>query len=180
LPPRASTRRWCSSIRRSRSRIAVASGDVRVRHRRYVGELLYAGRTKASCASSPPRRDAPGFYNLAFVASNKAYDAGLKSVKDLQGIRSQSRRSARASITRSAKIAERFGFPISAVTVKPLQSNTNAIAALIGGRVDAAVLPGSPVLPALQKGDIKLLAWAADVAPNVTSSAASTATKVGE
>jgi NitT/TauT family transport system substrate-binding protein len=74
--------------------------------------------------------------------------------------------------------AEKYGIPMSAITVKPLQSNTNAIAALIGGTVDAAVLPGSPVLPALNRNEIKLLSWAADVAPNLTGSACFTATKI--
>ena len=63
------------------------------------------------------------------------------------------------------------------VTVKPLQSNTNVVAALTGNTVDAAVLPGAPVLGPLAKGEFHLLAWAADVSPNLTGSATFTSTK---
>ena len=30
-------------------------------------------------------REAPGFHNLGFLASNRAYEGGLKSVRDLEG-----------------------------------------------------------------------------------------------
>ncbi len=73
--------------------------------------------------------------------------------------------------------AKRYGFTMSDIVVKPLQSNTNVIAALTGNTVDAAVMPGSPILPPLQKGDIKLLSWVADVAPNPVGSATFTSTK---
>jgi NitT/TauT family transport system substrate-binding protein len=62
--------------------------------------------------------------------------------------------------------------------VKPLQSNTNVIAALKGGTVDAAVMPSSIALAALQRDDAKLLAWVGEVAPNWSSgSSAFTSTK---
>jgi NitT/TauT family transport system substrate-binding protein len=158
--------------------IAVASGDVEFGVAGMSASFYtLAGQGQLRLIASSGG-DAPGFYNLAFVASNKAYEAGVKSVKDLQGHSVAITQIGTSLHYAIGQAAERYGFPISAVTVKPLQSNTNAIAALIGGTVDAAVLPGSPVLPALQKGDIKLLAWAADVAPNVTGSAAFTATKV--
>ena len=66
---------------------------------------------------------------------------------------------------------------MSAITVRALQSNTNVIAALIGGTVDAAVMPSAPALTPIQKGEIKLLAWATDIAPNPTGSAAFVSTK---
>src|SRR5262249_14104287 len=44
--------------------------------------LASQGQLKIIAASAG---EAPGFYNLTFVASNKAYDGGFKSVKDLPG-----------------------------------------------------------------------------------------------
>jgi NitT/TauT family transport system substrate-binding protein len=158
--------------------IAVASGDVEFGVAGMSASFYtLAGQGQLRLIASSGG-DAPGFYNLAFVASTKAYEAGLKSVKDLQGHSVAITQVGTSLHYAIGQAAERYGFPITTVTVKPLQSNTNAFAALIGGTVDAAVLPGAPVLPALQKGDIKLLAWAADVAPNVTGSATFTATKV--
>jgi NitT/TauT family transport system substrate-binding protein len=121
--------------------------------------------------------DAPGFYNLAFVASNKAYDAGLKSPHDLRGHTIAITQVGTSLHYAIGQLAERDGFPMSAVTVKPLQSNTNVMAALVGGMVDAAVMPSGPVLMPLQKGDIKLLAWTAEVAANPSGSLAFVSTK---
>ena len=45
-------------------------------------------------------------------------------------------------------MAEKYGFPMSAV--KPLQSNANVLL-LLGGTVDAAVMPVGPVQPAITK-----------------------------
>ena len=49
--------------------------------------------------------------------------------------------------------AKRYGFTMDEITLKPLQSNTNVIAALTGGTVDAAVLPSGPILGPLGKGN---------------------------
>ncbi len=122
--------------------------------------------------------ESPGFHNLVFLASNKAYEAGLRSPKDFPG-HSVAITQVGTSLHYSIGLAaEKFGFPMSAVAVKPLQSNTNVIAALTGGTVDAAVMPSSPALPALQKGDVKLLGWVSDVAADFsTGSACFTATR---
>lgn len=158
--------------------IAVASGDVEFGVAGMSASFYtLAGQGQLRLIASSGG-DAPGFYNLAFVASNKAYEGGLKSVKDLSGHSVAITQLGTSLHFAIGQATEKFGIPMSAVTVKPLQSNTNAIAALIGGTVDAAVLPGSPVLPAIHKNEIKLLAWAADVAPNMTGSACFTATKV--
>jgi NitT/TauT family transport system substrate-binding protein len=121
--------------------------------------------------------DAPGFYNLAFLASNKAYDAGLKTPRDLRGHSIAITQVGTSLHYAIGQAAMKEGFAMSDVTVKPLQSNSNVISALTGNTVDAAVLPGAPILMPMQRGEIKLLAWAADVAPNLTGSAAFVSTK---
>jgi NitT/TauT family transport system substrate-binding protein len=115
---------------------------------------------------------------MAYMASPKAYDAGLTSPKDLRGHSvavTQLGTSLHYSI---AVAAEKFGFPLSSVTVKPLQSNTNVISALSGGTVDAAVLPEATAAIAIQKGDAKFIGWVGDLSSNlVSASAAFTSTK---
>jgi NitT/TauT family transport system substrate-binding protein len=122
--------------------------------------------------------EAPGFHNLMFLASNKAYAAGLTSPKDFAGHSvaiTQLGTSLHYSIGRAA---EKFGYPLSAVTVRPLQSNTNVIAALSGDTIDAAVMPSSPAMPALEAGHAKLIGWVSEVAPDFsTGSACFTSTK---
>jgi ABC-type nitrate/sulfonate/bicarbonate transport system substrate-binding protein len=65
--------------------IAVASGDVEFGVAGMSASFYtLAGQGQLRLIASSGG-DAPGFYNLAFVASTKAYEAGLKSVKELQG-----------------------------------------------------------------------------------------------
>jgi NitT/TauT family transport system substrate-binding protein len=119
----------------------------------------------------------PGFYNLTFVASHKAYDGGLKTVKDLPGhdvAVTQLGTSLHYSI---GLAAEKYGFPMSAITIRPLQSNTNVIAALSGGTIDAAVMPSTPTLNPGAKGEIVRVAWVGDVTPDWMGAALFTGTK---
>jgi NitT/TauT family transport system substrate-binding protein len=119
-----------------------------------------------------------GFYNLTFLVSTKAYAAGLTAVKDLPGHAiaiTQLGTSLHYSI---GLAAEKFGFPMSAVTVKPLQSNSNVISALSGGTVEAGVMPGTPTLAVVEKGEMKRLAWVGDLTPGWTGSALFTSTKI--
>jgi NitT/TauT family transport system substrate-binding protein len=116
--------------------------------------------------------EAAGFHNLVYLASNKAYASGLVSPRNFAG-RSVAITQLGTSLHYAlGRAAEKFGYPLSAVTVRPLQSNTNVIAALTGGTVDGAVMPGSPALPALDKGDAKLVGWVSDVAPDFTTGSA--------
>lgn len=137
--------------------------------------LAGAGQLRLIAASAGEQ---PGFYNLTFLASNKAYEAGLTSVKDLPGHAvaiTQLGTSLHYSI---GLAAEKFGFPISAVTIKPLQSNSNVISALTGGTVEMGVMPGTPTLAIVAKGEIKRLAWVGDLTPGWTGSALFTSTKM--
>lgn len=121
--------------------------------------------------------DAPGYHTLAFVASNRAYEAGLKSPHDLPGHSVAVTQVGTSLHYAIGQLALKDGFPMSAVTVKPLQSNTYVIAALIGGTVDAAVMPSGPVLTPIAKGEVKLLGWSSDYGANAMGSAAFVSTK---
>jgi NitT/TauT family transport system substrate-binding protein len=157
--------------------VAVASGDVQFGTAGMSASfynLAGQGQLKLIASSAG---DAPGFYNLAFIVGNKAYAAGLKSVKDLKGHSIAITQVGTSLHYAIGQAIRTDGLTMDDVTVKPLQSNTNVVAALTGNTVDAGVLPGAPILGPLAKGEFKLLAWAADVSPNVTGSATFTSTK---
>ncbi len=99
----------------------------------------------------------PGFDGMLAVAGAKAWQNGLQSPKDLPGHTIAVTQIGTALHYSVGLMAEKYGFPMSAVTVKPLQSNANVLSALLGGTVDAAVMPVSPVQPAITKGDIHTL-----------------------
>jgi NitT/TauT family transport system substrate-binding protein len=157
--------------------VGVASGDVDFGVSGLSAgfySLASQGQLKIIAASAGEQ---PGFYNLTIVASNNAYNAGLKSVKDLPGHNvaiTQLGTSLHYSI---GLAAEKFGFPMSAITIRPLQSNTNVIAALSGGTIEAAVMPSTPTLNPVSKGEIKRVAWVGDVTPDWMGAALFTGTK---
>ena len=109
--------------------------------------------------------DSKGFHALEFLASNKAWAAGLKTPHDLPGHTVAITQLGTALHNVIGILAERDGFPMSAVEVKPLQSNNVVISALIGGTVDASVAPNGPILNLVDKGQIKFLGWTSEYAP---------------
>ncbi|HLI20830.1 MAG TPA: ABC transporter substrate-binding protein [Stellaceae bacterium] len=107
----------------------------------------------------------PGFHANAIVASNKAYAAGLTSIKDLAGHSvgvTQIGSSLHYSV---ALVAEKSGIALDSLRIVPLQSNANVASAVSGGQIDAAATLGNFASPAVAKGTVKLLAWAGDIAP---------------
>jgi NitT/TauT family transport system substrate-binding protein len=157
--------------------VAVASGDVQFGTAGMsAGFYTLAGQGQLRMIASSSG-DAPGFYNVAFLVSNRAYDAGLKTVADLKGHTVAVTQVGTSLHYAIGGAARRYGFAMSDITLKPLQSNTNVLAALSGGTVDAGVAPNGPILGPIQKGEFRLLSWVADVQPNLTGSATFTSTK---
>jgi len=107
----------------------------------------------------------PGFHANALVASNKAFDAGLRTVKDLAGHSvgvTQIGSSLHYSV---ALVAEKSGIALDSLRIVPLQSNANVASAVSGGQIDAGATLGNFASPAVERGTVKLLAWAGDIAP---------------
>src|SRR5439155_1205376 len=62
-------------------------------------------------------------------------------------------------------LAEKYGFKLADVKVLPLQSLSNAAAALKGETVDAALLPISTARSLVDSGGAKFLGWVGDETP---------------
>jgi NitT/TauT family transport system substrate-binding protein len=108
-------------------------------------------------------QDHPGFHTLLLVGSNKAWDAGLKSPKDLPG-HSVGVTQVGTSLEYSVGlIAQRWKFPFDKIEIKPLQSNPNVVSALKGGTLDAALMPAAPVLPLIAQKQVHLLGYVGDI-----------------
>lgn len=119
----------------------------------------------------------PGFYNLVFLGSTKAYDSGLTSAHLLPGHDFAVTQIGTSLQYTLGLLAEKDKFPVSDVAVRPLQSIPNVITALSGSQIDAGVLPATPVLPLLDRGKIKLLGWASDLVPGWMGAVAFTSAK---
>jgi len=158
--------------------VALASGDVDFG----VSGLSAGFYTLASLGQmrvlASAAMEHEGFYNLVFLGSNKAYEAGLTSAHGIPG-HSYGVTQVGTSLEYSlGLLAEKDHFAMSTVSLRALQSIPNVITALKGGQIDAAVLPATPVLPLLDHGAIKNLGWVSDLAPGWMGAVAFTSTKI--
>ena len=109
--------------------------------------------------------EAPGFHDYAYVASNQAYAAGLRSLKDFPGHSVSTTQIGSSSHYALALLSDKYGFDPKSFRIMPLQSIANTRSALTGGQVDAAITVGSSIMPLVQENKIKLLGWVGDETP---------------
>jgi NitT/TauT family transport system substrate-binding protein len=122
-------------------------------------------------------REMPGFKNAGFLASNRAWDAGLTSVAEIAG-RSIAVTQRGGMLDYDIALAvEHYHLDPSSVRVLALQSNPNMSSAIVGGQTDAAVFPVTPAMVILGEGQARLLGWVGDMVPYGQANAAFTATK---
>jgi NitT/TauT family transport system substrate-binding protein len=107
----------------------------------------------------------PGFNFNAYVVSTKAWDAGLRSYKDFPGHSFAISQIGSPSHYALALLAEKYGFDLKSMRLVPLQSISNIVSAVVGGQADTAALLGTPALPVIAKGEVKLLGWSGDETP---------------
>ncbi len=122
-------------------------------------------------------RELPGFHSIAFLASNRAYAAGMTGFKDLVGHTVAITQVGTPLHYALALLCEKYGIDLARVRVMPLQSNSNVNAALVGGQVDAAAFPVTPATPLIAQGKVKLLGWVSDQLPGLLGAVVFTATK---
>jgi NitT/TauT family transport system substrate-binding protein len=145
--------------------LAVASGDVEVGVTGLTaGFYNLAGRGALEIIAGQARVE-PGDEFIAYVAGAKAWQAGLRGLDALPG------RSVGITQTGSTfhymvgRLADKRAFALDRVKLVTLETVPNVIAALRGGRIDAALLPGHQARPLIAEGAAKLLGWAGDETP---------------
>lgn len=145
--------------------VAVVSGDLDFGLSGVTGgmyQLAIQGQLRIIGAHSA---EVPGFHGFGVFASTPAWNAGLKSLKDLPG-HSVAINTVGSSFHYSlALIAEKYHFDMASVALKPLQQNSAIQSALAGGTVDAAVVSNVFGLGPVTAGQAKVLAWVGDVTP---------------
>jgi NitT/TauT family transport system substrate-binding protein len=110
-------------------------------------------------------REEPGYPNNGILVSNRAWDAGLQSYKNLGGHSVAVTTVGSPTHYAIAILAEKVGVPLDSIRVVPVQTNSNQVSALAGGQVDAAVIPATLAVPILEHKEAHLLGWASDETP---------------
>ena len=145
--------------------VATTSGDVDVGITAFTAGLYnLAGKGTLKVIGGMSREKA-GYPLIGYFASNNAYAAGLKTPKDIAGKRVAVTQVGSSFHYSLGLLADKYGFKLSEVKVLPLQSLSNAAAALKGETVDAALLPASTARKLIDDGGAKLLGWVGDETP---------------
>jgi NitT/TauT family transport system substrate-binding protein len=145
--------------------VATTSGDIDFGITAFTAGLYnLAGKGTLKVIGGMSREKA-GFPLIGYFASNNAYAAGLKTPKDLAGKRVAVTQVGSSFHYSLGLLADKYGFKLSDVKVLPLQSLSNAAAALKGETVDAALLPVSTARRLMDGGGAKWLGWVGDETP---------------
>jgi NitT/TauT family transport system substrate-binding protein len=110
-------------------------------------------------------REAPGFQGMTFVASLRGWESGVKSLKDLGGHSVAIGTIGSSPHYSLALIEQKYGIDPRSVRVLPLQTVSNQVSALIGGQADAGVTIAAGLMPAVGRGEVKLLGFMGDEVP---------------
>src|SRR6202045_3995641 len=145
--------------------VATTSGDIDFGITAFTAGLYnLAGKGTLKVIGGMSREKA-GYPLIGFFASNNAYAAGLKTPKDLAGKRVAVTQVGSSFHYSLGLLADKYGFKLAEVKVLPMQSLSNAAAALKGETVDAALLPASTARKLIDDGGAKLLGWVGDETP---------------
>ncbi|HEX4195181.1 MAG TPA: ABC transporter substrate-binding protein [Stellaceae bacterium] len=143
--------------------VATVSGDVDVGSTGLTAGFYTFASQGAVKIIGGQGREAPGFHNLGYFVSNRAYDAGFKSLKDMAGHTVALSQTGSPGHYVVGALAEKYGISFADIKVVSLQSVPNIFSALTGGQVDAGVTVVTvPVMPSIARGDLHVLRWIGD------------------
>ena len=145
--------------------VAVASGDVDFGVAPITAGLFSLGGQGAVRIIGGLHRYVPGFHGVGYLASNRAYAAGLTSVDMLGGHSVAVTQIGSGYHYSLALVADNYHIDLKTIRILPLQSNPNIASALTGGQADAGLLATTPATPLIAHGDAKLLGWVDDETP---------------
>lgn len=142
--------------------VAAASGDIDFGSTALTAafcNLAYKGTLRIIAAGGWER---PGFQTIGFLLSNKAYDEGVRSFKDLKG--------RKVGITQRGtpleydldRVLHKYGLSTKDVQIVPLQSNPNVASAIKGGEITVGVQTVANILPLVARHEAHLLGWVSD------------------
>jgi NitT/TauT family transport system substrate-binding protein len=145
--------------------VATVSGDVDVGITGLTGGFYnLAGKGELRIIGAQSREE-PGYHLIAYLAGNKAWDAGLTGLKDLPGHSVAVTQVGSTFHYSLGLLAEKLGFALDRVRIMPMQSMSNEATAIAGNSVDAALLPATVALPLVTRGAAHLLGWVGDETP---------------
>ena len=109
--------------------------------------------------------EAPGFHLAAIIASDPAYDQGLRSVKGMAGHSVALAAPGSAAHYSLGLLAAKYGVDLATMRLVAAPTPRDALGALGANQAEMAIIPASAAEPALKAGQAKLLGWVGDETP---------------
>jgi NitT/TauT family transport system substrate-binding protein len=145
--------------------LAVVSGDADFGMTAFTAgfyNLAAKGGLKVIAAQSAER---PGYQLNVIAVTNAAWDAGVRSVKDLAGKRIAMTTAGSSMHYSIEVVARKHGIDTKTITMVPLQSLPNMAAAFKGSTVDGAIYPVTTWRQVEAEAGGHVIAWVGDEAP---------------
>ena len=144
--------------------VAVVSGDLDVGVTGLTAAFYnLAGRDGVKIIAGQVRED-PRYRLTAIMVTDKAYAAGFHSIADMPGKRIGITTTGSTFHYMMGLLAQKHGFDLSSVTLVPLQSLPNAMAAFTGAQVDGALFPISNAQKLTGAKTGRIIGWVGDEA----------------
>jgi NitT/TauT family transport system substrate-binding protein len=143
--------------------VAVVTGDVDFGLTAFTAGLFNLAGKGGLKVIAAQAREAKGYEGNAILASNAAWEKGLRRIDDLKGRSLGITQVGSSFHYQIGQIARIKGFDLNSVALKPLQSLANMAAALKGNQVDAIIVAPHIAKRLVAAGDAKLLGWYSDM-----------------
>jgi NitT/TauT family transport system substrate-binding protein len=137
--------------------VAIASGDLQFGLTAITGgslNLAGKGAVKIIASQGAERK---GVVGNTLVVSNQAFAKGIDGFDKLSGASVAITQIGSSFHYQLGQIARAKGFPLSSISIKPLQSIPNMVAAVKTGQTDAAILPPHIAGPMGKQGAVKII-----------------------
>ncbi|MXY38445.1 MAG: ABC transporter substrate-binding protein [Rhodospirillaceae bacterium] len=157
--------------------VAVAAGDADFAIAGITGGFINLAGKGAIRAVGGVLHERRGVDGMALLASKKAYEAGLTKPAHLKGKSLALTQFGSTFHYMGAVTAEKFGFSIKDIRVRPLQKVGAMIGALKSGQVDAMFMVPHIAKPLARGGAAKIVGWLRDWHPDYQITALITSTR---
>ena len=144
---------------------AAVSGDIDVGITALTGGFFNLAGRGALKVIGGGLHEEKGFEGTALLASNAAFQAGLTSPAKLAGHSMGITQFGSSFHYMVGRIAGHEDIPLTAITLRPLQTIGNMIAAVRTAQIDATMAIASQAKPLAASGQAKIIGWVGDLVP---------------
>ena len=144
---------------------AAVSGDIDVGITALTGGFFNLAGRGALKVIGGGLHEEKGFEGTALLVPMAAFDAGLTSPAKLAGHSMGITQFGSSFHYMAGRVAEHEGVDLKSMTLRPLQTIGNMIAAVRTGQVDTTMAIASQAKPLDAAGQAKIIAWVGDLVP---------------